>query len=33
VTHNLDLARQAGRIIHLKGGKMVEDQVIEPVTP
>lgn len=33
VTHNLDLARQAGRIIFLKGGKMVEDRTVEPVLP
>jgi putative ABC transport system ATP-binding protein len=33
VTHNLDLARQAGRIIQLKGGKMVEDQTVEPALP
>ena len=33
VTHNLDLARQAGRIIQLKGGRMIEDQMVEPVTP
>ncbi len=33
VTHNLDLARKAGRIIQLKGGRMVEDQVVEPALP
>jgi putative ABC transport system ATP-binding protein len=33
VTHNLDLARKAGRIIQLKGGELVEDQVLEPVLP
>lgn len=33
VTHNLDLARQAGRIIQLKAGKLVEDQTVEPVLP
>ena len=33
VTHNLDLARKAGRIIQLKGGRLVEDQTVEPVTP
>jgi putative ABC transport system ATP-binding protein len=33
VTHNLDLARKAGRIIHLKGGKLIEDQVVEPMLP
>ena len=33
VTHNLDLARKAGRIIQLKGGRLVEDQTVEPVLP
>jgi len=33
VTHNLDLARKAGRIIQLKGGRLVEDQTIEPAMP
>ena len=33
VTHNLDLARKAGRIIQLKGGRLVEDQTVEPPTP
>jgi len=33
VTHNLDLARKAGRIIHLKGGKLIEDQAVEPMLP
>jgi putative ABC transport system ATP-binding protein len=33
VTHNLDLARKAGRIIHLKGGRLIEDQVVEPMLP
>jgi putative ABC transport system ATP-binding protein len=33
VTHNLDLARKAGRIIQLKGGRMIEDQTVEPATP
>jgi putative ABC transport system ATP-binding protein len=33
VTHNLDLARKAGRIIHLKGGKLIEDQTVEPMLP
>ena len=33
VTHNLDLARKAGRIIQLKGGRLVEDQTVEPATP
>jgi putative ABC transport system ATP-binding protein len=33
VTHNLDLARQAGRIIQLKGGRMMQDQRVEPATP
>ncbi len=33
VTHNLDLARKAGRIIHLKGGRLIEDQQVEPSLP
>jgi putative ABC transport system ATP-binding protein len=33
VTHNLDLARKAGRIIHLKGGRLIEDQTVEPAIP
>jgi putative ABC transport system ATP-binding protein len=33
VTHNLDLARKAGRIIQLKGGRLVEDQTVEPALP
>jgi putative ABC transport system ATP-binding protein len=33
VTHNLDLARKAGRIIHLKGGRLIEDQTVEPMLP
>lgn len=33
VTHNVDLATKAGRIIRLKGGRMVEDSVIEAATP
>lgn len=33
VTHNLDLARKAGRILHLKGGRLVEDQRVEPLAP
>ena len=33
VTHNLELARKAGRIIQLKGGGVVEDQTVEPATP
>ena len=33
VTHNLELARKAGRIIQLKGGRLVEDQTVEPATP
>lgn len=33
VTHNLDLARKAGRIIQLKGGKLIQDQTVEPVLP
>ena len=33
VTHNLDLARKAGRIIHLKGGKLIGDQTVEPMLP
>jgi putative ABC transport system ATP-binding protein len=33
VTHNLDLARKAGRIIQLKGGRLIEDQVVEPALP
>jgi putative ABC transport system ATP-binding protein len=33
VTHNLDLARKAGRIIQLKGGHLIEDQTVEPATP
>jgi putative ABC transport system ATP-binding protein len=33
VTHNLDLARKAGRIIQLKGGRLVDDQTVEPIIP
>lgn len=33
VTHNLDLARKAGRIIQLKGGRLTEDQIVEPAMP
>jgi putative ABC transport system ATP-binding protein len=33
VTHNLDLARKTGRIIHLKGGALVEDVQVEPALP
>lgn len=33
VTHNLELARKAGRIIHLKGGALVEDVTVEPALP
>ena len=33
VTHNLDLARKAGRIIQLKGGRLVQDQTVEPAIP
>jgi putative ABC transport system ATP-binding protein len=33
VTHNLDLARKAGRIIQLKGGRLIEDQTVEPALP
>jgi putative ABC transport system ATP-binding protein len=33
VTHNLDLARKAGRIIHLKGGKLIDDEMVEPMLP
>lgn len=33
VTHNLDLARLAGRIIALKGGALVEDRLVEPDLP
>jgi putative ABC transport system ATP-binding protein len=33
VTHNLDLARRAGRIIQLKGGAVVRDEILEPVIP
>jgi len=33
VTHNLELARQAGRIIRLKGGSLVEDETVEPARP
>ena len=33
VTHNLDLARKAGRIIQLKGGCLVEDQLVEAAAP
>ena len=33
VTHNLDLARKAGRIIQLKGGRLIEDQTVEPAVP
>jgi putative ABC transport system ATP-binding protein len=33
VTHNLELARKAGRIIQLKGGMLVEDTKVEPALP
>lgn len=33
VTHNMDLATKAGRIIRLKGGRLVEDEEVEPATP
>jgi putative ABC transport system ATP-binding protein len=33
VTHNFDLARKTGRIIQLKGGKLVGDQTVEPMLP
>lgn len=33
VTHNLDLAAKAGRVIRLRGGRLVEDAKIEPATP
>jgi len=33
VTHNLELARKAGRIIQLKGGRLIEDQTVEPALP
>lgn len=33
VTHNLELATLAGRIIELKGGALVEDRVVEPNLP
>jgi putative ABC transport system ATP-binding protein len=33
VTHNLDLAAKAGRVIRLRGGKLVEDRVVEAATP
>jgi len=33
VTHNLELARKAGRIIQLKGGLLVEDVEVEPALP
>lgn len=33
VTHNLDLARLAGRIIALKGGALIEDRIVEPDLP
>ena len=33
VTHNLDLAAKAGRIIRLRGGRLVTDERVEPVLP
>jgi putative ABC transport system ATP-binding protein len=33
VTHNLDLARKAGRIIQLKGGSVHDDITVEPALP
>lgn len=33
VTHNADLAAKAGRIIRLRGGKLVEDAIVPPMTP
>lgn len=33
VTHNLELARRAGRIIRLKGGRLVQDEAVEPAVP
>ncbi|HTJ52059.1 MAG TPA: bacitracin ABC transporter ATP-binding protein, partial [Cyclobacteriaceae bacterium] len=32
VTHNLELAQRTQRIIRMKGGKLVEDIVSQPVT-
>lgn len=33
VTHNLELATLAGRVIELKGGALVEDRLVEPDLP
>jgi putative ABC transport system ATP-binding protein len=33
VTHNLDLATKAGRIIRLRGGRLVTDETVEPAMP
>ncbi len=33
VTHNLDLARRTGRIIQLKGGAMVQDEIVKEAVP
>lgn len=33
VTHNLDLAAKAGRVIRLRGGRLIEDRVVEAATP
>ena len=33
VTHNLELARLTGRIIHLQGGRIAEDQIVSESGP
>jgi len=33
VTHNLELAAQCGRVLHMKGGALVADQIAPPQNP
>jgi putative ABC transport system ATP-binding protein len=33
VTHNVELAEKAGRVLRLKSGRLIEDRQIEPATP
>jgi putative ABC transport system ATP-binding protein len=33
VTHNTDLAEKAGRVIRLRGGRLIEDRLVEAATP